>query len=97
MIHFLECIGYGLSIDKPKLTKLAAELVPPLQIQMSSLSSKIHDKRKINKLDDIILVQHEIITTNVEKKIERMPIINRRQYFKLGIEKNKNALLQRED
>ena len=31
VIHFLECIGYGLSIDKPKLTKLAAELVPPLQ------------------------------------------------------------------
>ena len=30
VIHFLECIGYGLSIDKPKFTKLAAELVPPL-------------------------------------------------------------------
>ena len=30
-VHFLACNGKGESIDKPKLTKLAAELLPPLQ------------------------------------------------------------------
>ena len=30
-IHFWLCIGNGESIDKPRLTKLAAELLPPLQ------------------------------------------------------------------